>query len=101
MKRIGHCSRCGKCCNINNFPPGTTTIGLVREDGSCVHLNRKNNDCLRHFTVRGKPTVCQLFPMGPRDIDSIPECTYSFVSDEDAAKVVEQASFVLQTDAEG
>ncbi len=99
--RHGSCSRCGKCCNVNNFPPGTTTIGLVREDGSCVHLNRANNDCLRHVTVRGKPTVCQLFPMGPSDIVSIPECTYSFVSDEnEPAKVVEQANLVL-LEAEG
>ena len=99
MERMGHCSRCGKCCNVNNFPPGTTTIGQVREDGSCVHLNK--NDCLRHFTVRGKPTICQLFPMGPSDIASIPECIYSFVDDDDDSRIVEQASLILQAQVEG
>lgn len=34
---------------------------------------------MKHDTVSGKPLICQLFPMGPSDIESIPECTYSFV----------------------
>jgi len=79
MKKIGHCSRCGRCCNINNFPEGTTTIGAVREDGTCVYLDVENNNfCLKEVTVKGKPLTCRLFPMGPSDIALIPECTYSF-----------------------
>ncbi len=82
MKRIGYCSRCGKCCNVNSFPEGTTTIGQTREDGTCVYLDVKNNNfCLKEVTVGGKPLVCQLFPMGPSDIAPIPECTYSFVEE--------------------
>ena len=78
MKRIGHCSRCGKCCNANSFPEGTT-IATVREDGSCTYYHHgEPGGCLKQHTVSGKPLVCQLFPMGPSDITSIPECTYSF-----------------------
>ena len=79
MKRTGHCSRCGRCCNINNFPEGGTTIGHVREDGTCFYLHVENdNFCLKEVTVKGKPLTCRLFPMGPSDISLIPECTYSF-----------------------
>lgn len=83
MKRIGECSRCGRCCNINNFPVGTTTIGQVREDGSCTYYyhDGEQGGCMKHVTVSGKPLICQLFPMGPSDIASIPECTYSFVEE--------------------
>ena len=79
LKRIGYCSRCGKCCNANSFPEGTT-IATVREDGSCTYYyHGEPGGCLKEHTVSGKPLVCQLFPMGPDDIASIPECTYSFV----------------------
>ena len=83
MKRIGKCLRCGKCCNINNFANGTT-IGQVREDGSCAwyYHNGTQGGCLKHNTVTGKPVICHLFPMGPGDIASIPECGYSFVEVE-------------------
>lgn len=82
LKRMGHCSRCGKCCNANSFPEGTT-IATVREDGSCTYYyHGEPGGCLKQHTVSGKPLVCQLFPMGPNDIASIPECTYSFVDPE-------------------
>lgn len=84
MKRIGHCSRCGRCCNINSFPfHSGTTITTTREDGSCTYYyhDGEKGGCLKQHTVSGKPLVCQLFPMGPEDIATIPECTYSFVDE--------------------
>lgn len=100
-ERHGECNGCGDCCRVTITytrvsPQSETTTGEgiwqeVDKSGErifrkllsttfngaiCPELS-KDNRCSCHGA--DKPTICQLWPVAPRDIEPFPRCGYSFV----------------------
>lgn len=66
-RRRGNCRMCGECCHSERL--GATF------SATCKHL--RDGKC----TIFGKPErpiACSLFPLTPGDLESLPNCGYSF-----------------------
>lgn len=82
MRRIGECNKCGKCCEKPTFERLETyrKAGIKPDsqylDG-CPYL--ENGSCNDY---ENRNQMCWDFPRSPIDIETIPECGYSFVKEE-------------------
>ena len=77
-KRYGFCSKCGKCCNINNYLPSLIAINVnLDKDGWCEYYDKKTKLCKIYYDSK-RPHNCKVGPTSPIQIVLIPECTYWF-----------------------
>ena len=82
--REGECNQCGLCC----LPPTPERIEAYHKAGyecktqhlSGCPLEARTKDGRIYCTAYDKrPEMCKVFPQQPVDIETIPECSYSFI----------------------
>lgn len=99
LKRVGQCSKCGKCCLgftltsdkefsrdlVKYYANYGVTVTRKREktffrfDIPCRYLDKKTNKC--RIYGKGRPVICMQYPR-EEDANSIPkECTFKFVKE--------------------
>jgi hypothetical protein len=76
-RRQGDCNRCGECCAI-----------LFR----CPFLKRDEEGQTTCRIYDQRFTQCRLFPLHPRDLKEVAECSYTFAGAEGAVEPVESAA---------
>ena len=79
LKRIGHCSMCGDCCE-HHVQLDTKDIYICTVDkyeGKCEHFNKETRECDVPFNK--KVWICKCWPIMPEHAAMFPKCTYKFV----------------------